>query len=58
MRFKLIGFRGALAGKDHHPLINAAVLLPPTQAEQVMVWGLYGQPSPPLPARRVNLSSD
>jgi hypothetical protein len=49
MRFKLIGFRGALAGPRHQPLVNAAVLLPPTAAEQVLLWGLYGQPSPPPP---------
>jgi hypothetical protein len=49
MRFKLIGFRGALAGKHHQPLVNAAVLLPPAAAEQVLLWGLYGQPSPPPP---------
>jgi hypothetical protein len=47
MRFKLIGFRGALAGKHHQPLVDAAVLLPPTAAEQVLLWGLYGRPSPP-----------
>jgi hypothetical protein len=49
MRFKLIGFRGALAGNHHQPLVNAAVLLPPAQAEQVLLWGLYGQPTPPPP---------
>jgi hypothetical protein len=49
MRFKLIGFRGALAGPQHEPLANAAVLLPPTQAEQVLLWGLYGSRSPGPP---------
>jgi hypothetical protein len=49
MRFKLIGFRGALAGNHHQPLVNAAVLLPPAQAEQVLLWGLYGRPNPPPP---------
>jgi hypothetical protein len=47
MRFKLIGFRGAIAGPDHKPLVNAAVFLPPPQAEEILVWSLYGRPSPP-----------
>ncbi len=47
MRFKLIGFRGAIAGPDHKPLIDAAIWLPPTVAEALLVWGLYGQPYPP-----------
>jgi hypothetical protein len=49
MDYKLIGFRGAVAGRDHKPLTNAELLLPPTQAERLLVWALYGQPSPPPP---------
>jgi hypothetical protein len=38
-----------LAGPHHQRLVHAAVLLPPTAAEQVLLWGLYGKPSPPPP---------
>jgi hypothetical protein len=47
MRFKLIGFRGAVAGPDHKPLVGAAIWLPPDTAEALLVWSLYGQPYPP-----------
>jgi hypothetical protein len=47
MRFKLIAFRGAVAGPNHKPLRGAALLLPPTEAEDVLLWGLYGKPAPP-----------
>jgi hypothetical protein len=47
MRFKLIGFRGAVAGPDHKPLVGAALWLPPSTAEALLVWSLYGQPYPP-----------
>jgi hypothetical protein len=47
MRFKLIAFRGAVAGPNHQPIRNAALLLPPQEAERVLVWGLYGRPTPP-----------
>jgi hypothetical protein len=47
MRFKLIGFRGALAGKDHRPVTGQAALLVPSTAEDLLIWGIYGQPSPP-----------
>jgi hypothetical protein len=47
MRFKLIGFRGAVAGPDHKPLLNAGLWLPPTTVEALLVWSLYGQPYPP-----------
>ena len=47
MRFKLIGFRGAVAGPDHKPLIGAALWLAPSVTEALLVWGLYGQPYPP-----------
>jgi hypothetical protein len=47
VRFKLIGFRGAVAGPNHKPLLNAAVWLPPSTAEALLVWSLYGQPYPP-----------
>jgi hypothetical protein len=47
MRFKLIAFRGAVAGPTGRPIRGAAMLLPPFEAEQVLVWGLYGEPSPP-----------
>jgi hypothetical protein len=46
-RFKLIGFRGAVAGPNHKPLVGAAEWLPPRQAERVLVWSLYGQINPP-----------
>jgi hypothetical protein len=49
MRFKLIGFRGALAGKDHQRLVGADVLLPPPEAEDILLWAIYGLPSPPPP---------
>ena len=48
VRFKLIGFRGAVAGPDHKPLLNAAIWLPPTTTEALLVWSLYGQPPPPV----------
>ena len=47
MRFKLIAFRGAVAGPTGRPIQGAAMLLPPFEAEQVLVWGLYGKPSSP-----------
>jgi hypothetical protein len=47
MRFKLISFRGAVAGPNHEPIRNVQLLLPPTEAERVLVWGLYGKPTPP-----------
>lgn len=47
MGFKLIGFRGSVAGPTGKPIRNAALLLPPYEAEQVLLWGLYGAPSPP-----------
>jgi hypothetical protein len=47
MHFKLIGFRGAVAGPDHKPLVGPAVWLPPVAAEQIMVWSLYNLVSPP-----------
>lgn len=47
MRFKLIGFRGAVAGPHHKPLLNAGLWLPPDTTEALLVWGLYGQPYPP-----------
>lgn len=47
MRFKVIGFRGALGGLHHQRLVQAAVLLAPAQAEDIMVSALYGQP--PMP---------
>jgi hypothetical protein len=50
MRYKLIGFRGAVPGADHRPVRDAALLLPPLQAEDLLSWGLYGQPAPPPPA--------
>jgi hypothetical protein len=49
MRFKLIAFRGAVAGADHQPIRNAELLLPPEEAERVLVWGLYGRPKRPPP---------
>jgi hypothetical protein len=49
MKFKLIAFRGAVADRHHHPLSNAGLLLRPTQAELVLLWALYGVPSPPPP---------
>jgi hypothetical protein len=47
MRFRLIGFRGAVAGPHHKPAIGAAIWLPPTATEALLVWSLYGQPYPP-----------
>jgi hypothetical protein len=49
MRFKLIAFRGAVAGPTGLPIRGAAMLMPPLQAEDILVWGLYGNPSPPPP---------
>ena len=49
MRFKVIGFRGAVAGAHHQPLVGAATLLPPTAAERLLLWGIYGRPRPPPP---------
>jgi hypothetical protein len=50
MRFKLIGFRGAVPGPDHRAIRNAALLLAPLPAEQLLSWALYGAPAPPPPA--------
>ena len=50
MRFKVVGFRGSVANRNHHSLRNAAQLLPPLQAERLLSWGLYGKPTPPPPA--------
>ena len=50
MRYKLIGFRGAVPGVDHRPIRDAALLLPPLEAEDLLSWGLYGEPAPPPPA--------
>ncbi|MFZ0171145.1 MAG: hypothetical protein WAL04_05620 [Acidimicrobiales bacterium] len=47
MRFKLIAFRGAVAGPNHKVLRGSALLLPPYQAEDILLWGLYGEPTPP-----------
>lgn len=47
MRFKLISFRGAVAGPNSKPIQGAKLLLPPYEAEQVLVWALYGKPAPP-----------
>ncbi len=47
MRFKLISFRGAVAGPNSKPIQGANLLLPPYEAEQVLVWALYGKPAPP-----------
>jgi hypothetical protein len=47
MRFKLIAFRGAVAGPNHQPIRGPKLLLPPFEAEVVMSWGLYGKPNPP-----------
>jgi hypothetical protein len=47
MRFKLIAFRGAVAGPDHQPIREAELLIPPDEAERLLVWGLYGKPTPP-----------
>jgi hypothetical protein len=49
MRFKLIAFRGAVAGPTGKPIQAAALLLAPVQAEQVLLWGLYDKPRPPPP---------
>jgi hypothetical protein len=49
MRFKLIAFRGAVAGPNHQPIRAAKLLLPPDAAEVVLSWGLYGKPNPPRP---------
>ncbi len=48
MRFKLIGFRGAVAGPRHQPLVGAGLWLPPPTAEALLVWSLYGQPPQPV----------
>jgi hypothetical protein len=51
MRFKLIAFRGAVAGPNHKPICCGELLLPPDEAEEVLVWGLYGRPpAPPMGA--------
>jgi hypothetical protein len=47
MRFKLIAFRGAVAGPNHQPIRSAQLLLPPDEAEHVLSWGLYGKPNAP-----------
>jgi hypothetical protein len=50
MRFRLIAFRGAVSDRtDSRPLRQAALLLPPYAAEKVLVYLLYGRPSPPPP---------
>jgi hypothetical protein len=50
MRFKLIAFRGAVSDRtDSRPLRQAELLLPPYAAEKVLVYWLYGRPSPPPP---------
>jgi len=49
MRFKLIGFRGAVAGPTGQPIRGPALLLPPYQAEDAILWGMYSAPSPPPP---------
>jgi hypothetical protein len=49
MRFKLIGFPDAIANAEHHPLLGAGLLVAPEQTEDLLVWGLYGEPSPPPP---------
>ncbi|MGH9170120.1 MAG: hypothetical protein ACRD0Z_04530 [Acidimicrobiales bacterium] len=49
MRFKIVGFRGAIANAEHEPLRGANTLLAPKQAEDVLEWGVYGEPSPPPP---------
>jgi len=55
MRFKLIAFRGAVAGPNHQPIRNAALLLLPQEAERVLVWGQYGKPKqPPTGAATTN----
>jgi hypothetical protein len=50
MRFKLIGFRGAVAGAHNKPVRDEALLLPPLQAELLLTWALNGSPAPPPPA--------
>ena len=55
MRYKLIGFRGAVPGVDHRPIRDAALLLPPLEAEDLLSWGLYGQPAPATATRRRHL---
>jgi hypothetical protein len=50
MRFKVIGFRGAVPGRNHAPIRDAGLLVPPVQVEQLLSWGLYGKPAPPPPA--------
>jgi hypothetical protein len=47
MRFKLIAFPDGVGGKNHRALLKPDVLLPPTAAEVILVWGLYGEPDPP-----------
>jgi hypothetical protein len=47
MRFKLIAFRGAVAGPTGQPIRGAQLVLPPGEAEQVLLWALYSEPSPP-----------
>jgi hypothetical protein len=56
MRFKLIGFRGAVPGPDHKPVRDAGLLLPPVQVEELLSWGLYGQPTPPPPLEETTLT--
>ena len=57
MRFKLIGFRGAVPGPDHTPLRGLGLLLPPLQVEQLLSWGFYGQPAPPPPLDETTLTA-
>jgi hypothetical protein len=47
MRFKLIGFRGAVPGPGGGPRVDASLLIPPLQAEQLLSWALYGAPARP-----------
>lgn len=47
MRFRIVGFRGAIPGPNGKPLRGAKILLPPSQAEKILVWAVYGHPTPP-----------